>query len=238
MLKENKITVVVSVYNEEKTVKNVVNSLINCSLINELIVVNDGSTDNTSKILRQIAELHPFQNIEFEKNRGKSYAMTTGVEHASGDIIVFVDADLIGFSCEHIKALTLPLVSNQTNMVIGRRPAENPKMDITGPMDDWLGGERAVYRKDILPILDKMRETKFGVETLLNLYFKSKTDTNKQTIIVDLEGLVHVRKYKKYSRPKATINYAKAASQIVRTVFVNYFLIFTIIKNVFTNLKF
>ena len=237
MIQENKITAVVSVYNEEKTVKDVVNNLINCSLVDELIVVNDGSTDSTSKVLNQIAASHPFQNIEFEKNRGKSYAMTTGVEHASGDIIVFVDADLIGFSCEHIKALTLPLISSQTNMVIGRRPAENPKMDITGPMDDWLGGERAVYKEDILPILGRMRETKFGVETLLNLYFKSKTDTNKQTIIVNLEGLVHVRKYKKYSRPKAAINYAKATSQIVRTVFVNYVLIFTIVRNVFTNLK-
>ncbi len=238
MLKENKITAIVSVYNEEKTVENVIKSLTNCKLIDELIVANDGSTDNTSKIIRQVAESHPFQIIEFEKNRGKSYAMTTGVEHASGDIIVFVDADLIGFSCEHIKKLTLPMVSNQTNMVIGRRPAENHKMDVTGPMDDWLGGERAVYRKDILPILDKMRETKFGVETLLNLYFKSKNDKNKRTMIVDLNGLVHVRKYKKYSHHKAAINYAKAASQIVRTIFVNYFLIFTVVKNIFTNIKF
>jgi len=237
MINKIKVSAVVSVYNEEKTVKNVVNSLINCSLVDEVIVVNDGSTDSTSKVLSQIATLHPFQNIAFEKNKGKSYAMTTGVEKASGDIIVFVDADLIGFSCEHIKVLTLPLVTNQAKMVIGRRPAENPKMDITGPMDDWLGGERAVYRKDILPILDKIRETKFGVETLLNLYFKSKNNTNKCTIIVDLKGLVHIRKYKKYSRPKAAINYAKATSQIVRTVFVNYFLIFTIIKNVLTNIK-
>ncbi len=237
MLKENKISAIVSVYNEEKTVKEVVNSLINCSLVDELIVVNDGSTDNTANVLNDLAKAHPFQNIAFEKNKGKSYAMTTGVEQATGDIIVFVDADLIGFNCEHIKVLTLPLISNQTNMVIGRRPAENPKMDITGPMDDWLGGERAVYRKDILPILDKMRETKFGVETLLNLYFKTKNETNKQTMIVDLKGLKHVRKYKKYSRSKAAVNYTKAASQIVRTVFVNYFLVFTILKNVFTNLK-
>jgi glycosyltransferase involved in cell wall biosynthesis len=237
MLKENKITAVVSVYNEEKTVKGVVDSLLNCSLVDELIVVNDGSTDNTSKVLNDINASYSFKNITFEKNRGKSYAMTTGVEQATGDIIVFVDADLIGFKCEHIKALTLPLVTNQAKMVIGRRPAKNPKTDITGPMDDWLGGERAVYRKDILPILDKMRETKFGVETLLNLYFKSKTGSNKQTIFVDLNGLVHIRKYKKYSRPKAAINYAKATSQIVRTVFVNYVLIFGIMRNVFTNIK-
>ncbi|RLD89820.1 MAG: glycosyltransferase family 2 protein [Bacteroidetes bacterium] len=237
MMDKKKISAVVSVYNEEKTVKNVVNSLINCNFVDELIVVNDGSTDNTSKVLNEISASYSFQNIAFEKNKGKSYAMTTGVEHATGDIIVFVDADLIGFNCEHIKVLTLPLVTNQAKMVIGRRPAENPKTDITGSMDDWLGGERAVYRKDILPILDKMRETKFGVETLLNLYFKSKTDLNKQTIIVDLKGLVHIRKYKKYSRPKAAINYAKATSQIVQTVFVNYVLIFGIIRNVFTNIK-
>lgn len=237
MLKENKISTVVSVFNEEKTVKEVVKSLLNCSLIDEIIVVNDGSTDNTSKVLNEIMVTHPFQNITFEKNRGKSYAMTAGVEQATGDIIVFVDADLVGFSCKHIGKLVLPLVSNEAKMVIGRRPAENPKRDITGPMDDWLGGERAVYKVDILPILDRMRKTKFGIETLLNLYFKTKNDTNKQILIVDLEGLYHIRKYKKYSKPKAAVNYIKAASQITQTIFVNYFLVFTIIKNVFTNLK-
>ncbi len=237
MIKDKKITSIVSVYNEEETVKGVIDSLVNCQLIDELIVVNDGSTDDTSKIINQCLVLHPFHSVEFEKNKGKSYAMTTCVEKATGDIVVFIDADLIGLSCEHIERLVNPLVTGQANMVIGRRLAKNSKTDITGPMDDWLGGERAVFKKDILPVLNKMRETKFGVETLLNLYFKSKNDTKKRTMIVDLKGLVHIRKYKKYSKYRAVINYAKATSQIVRTVFVNYFLVFMIAKNIFTNLK-
>lgn len=237
MIKDKKITSIVSVYNEEKTVKGVIDSLISCQLIDELIVVNDGSTDDTSKIINQCLTSHPFRSVEFEKNKGKSYAMSTGVEMATGEIVVFIDADLIGLSCEHIERLVNPLAAGKTNMVIGRRQAENPKTDITGPMDDWLGGERAVFKKDILPILDKLRETKFGVETLLNLYFKSKNDTKKRTMIVDLKGYVHIRKYKKYSKHKAVINYAKAMSQIIRTVFVNYFLVFMIAKNIFTNFK-
>jgi len=238
MLGGNKITSVVSVYNEEKTVKSVVYSLLNCVYIDELIVVNDGSTDNTSKILNQILLTHPFQYVEFNKNRGKSYAMTAGVEQAKGDVIVFIDADLIGLNCNHIKKLVDPLVNGNTRMVIGRRVSEtNPKIDITGPLDDWLGGERAVYKEDLMPILDEMKETKFGVETLLNLYFKSKSNKNTKTLIVDLEGLVHIRKYQKYKWNQAVFNYSKSASQIIRTVFVNYFLVGMVVKNIFLNIR-
>ena len=124
MLGGKRITSIVSVFNEEKTVKNVIASLLNCKLIDEIIVVNDGSTDGTSKILDQLFESHQFRYVKFDKNKGKSYAMVAGVENSTGEIIVFVDADIIGLNCEHIEKLISPLVSNQADMVIGYRLSE------------------------------------------------------------------------------------------------------------------
>ena len=231
MLSGKRITSIISVFNEEETVKNVIISLLNCELIDEIIVVNDGSTDGTSKILNQLPESHQFRYIKFDKNKGKSYAMVAGVENSTGEIIVFADADIMGLNCEHIKKLISPLVSNQADMVIGRRLSEkSPKVDITGPIDVWLGGERACYKKDILPIIDRMSKTKYGVETLLNLYYKSK---NKKIKIVKLDGLIHLKKYEKYRFDTAALNYTKASLQIVSTIAVNYFLVFNVVKKIF-----
>jgi glycosyltransferase involved in cell wall biosynthesis len=232
MIRKNKGSAIVSVFNEEKTVKEVVVSLLNCQLIDEVIVVNDGSTDNTAKILKQIQQLQSYQfhYLEFKENKGKAYAMVSGVEISSGEILVFVDADITGLNYKHIEKLIAPLIFDQADMVIGRRYSEqNPKVDISKPIDDWLGGERALYRKDILPILWRMKDTRYGVETLLNLYYKSH---NKRIKIVDLEGLIHFAKYKKYRLHVSLRNYMKETLQILKTIALNYFMVFTIIKNI------
>ncbi len=222
------ITAVVSVYNEERTVEGVVRSILDCGAVDELIVVDDGSTDNTKEILKGLSKTGEFRYIRFNKNKGKSYAMVTGVENASGDIIVFVDADLVGLKCEHIEKLITPLLSNEADMVIGARDYKSePKIDITRPIDVWLGGERACYKKDLLPILDALRESKFGIETLLNLYFKSKNKTIK---IVDLDGLTHLKKYEKYRFDVAALNYTKATVQITKAVINNRPLALSAIK--------
>lgn len=236
MLSGKRITSIISVFNEEETVKNVIISLLNCELIDEIIVVNDGSTDGTSKILNQLSESHQFRYMKFDKNKGKSYAMVAGVENSTGEIIVFADADIIGLNCEHIEKLIFPLVSNQADMVIGRRcPEKSPKVDITGPIDVWLGGERACYKKDILPIINGMRKTKYGVEILLNLYYKSR---NKKIKIVKLDRLIHLKKYEKYRLNTAALKYTKVSLQIINTAAINYFLIFNIVKNTFKNFNF
>ncbi len=228
MPNKKNITAVVSVYNEEKTVESVVTSILNCKVVDELIVVDDGSVDDTEKILKGLSKSEKLHYIRFDKNKGKSYAMVAGVENASGDIIVFVDADLVGLRCEHIEKLVSPLLANKADMVIGRRSYEAAlKIDITKPIDVWLGGERACYKKDILPILDAVRESKFGIETLLNLYFKSKNKTIK---IVDLDGLIHLKKYEKYRLDVAALNYTKATLQIVKAVINNRLLALSAIK--------
>ncbi|NCO68603.1 MAG: hypothetical protein COY75_01395 [Nitrospirae bacterium CG_4_10_14_0_8_um_filter_41_23] len=150
MISKNKVSAIVSVFNEEKTVKEVVVSLLNCKLIDEVIVVNDGSTDNTAKILRQIQQIqqlqfYQFHYLEFKENKGKAYAMVSGAEISNGKILVFVDADITGLNYKHIEKLIAPLIFDQADMVIGRRCSEqNPKVDISKPIDDWLGGERAL----------------------------------------------------------------------------------------------
>lgn len=87
-------SVIIPIYNAEKTLRRCLNSLASQSeSMAELILVNDGSTDNSDEICKEYCEL--YSNIKYivQKNRGVSSARNAGIEQASGDFITFVDSD-------------------------------------------------------------------------------------------------------------------------------------------------
>ncbi len=115
-----KLSVIIPVYNEEKTIKSVLNSVekTKLSLRKEIIVVNDCSTDNTAAILDKFKHKHKVLNHDV--NHGKGAAIRTGIKHATGDIIVIQDADMEYDPKEYPKLLQ-PILKNKANVVYGSR---------------------------------------------------------------------------------------------------------------------
>lgn len=89
-----KISVILPVYNAEKTISRTITSIINQNYDNyELIVINDGSTDNSAKICKGFLEKNPkIKYIELENN-GVSNARNCGIKNSTGDYIMFIDSD-------------------------------------------------------------------------------------------------------------------------------------------------
>ena len=89
-------SIIVPVFNEEKTILKILNTLNNLSFLKfkkEIIVVDDGSTDSTRNILNQNKSL--YSSLYFnEKNMGKGAAVKLGLKNCKGDYVVFQDADL------------------------------------------------------------------------------------------------------------------------------------------------
>lgn len=97
--KQKKISVVVSVYNEELSLQNfyktTVGILESCVWDYELLFVNDGSLDSSIEHLREFAKLNPkVKVVDFSRNFGHEAAMIAGIDYAEGDAIVCMDADL------------------------------------------------------------------------------------------------------------------------------------------------
>ena len=92
------VSVIVPAYNEEKSIGNTLNSILNLNYPKdklEILVINDGSTDNTKGIVERIIKNHPSFNIQLvnKENGGKGTALNLGLEKAKGEFFVCLDAD-------------------------------------------------------------------------------------------------------------------------------------------------
>ncbi len=216
-----KPSIVICSFNEEKTISDVV---ISCCTLNpgcEVIVVDDGSTDNTCSILNDLHLKYTFRIERFEENRGKSQAMARGVEISLNDIILFIDADISNIKKEHFDIMLDPVKHGFADMVLGQ-PSETLIDYRVNPFRVFTG-ERALFKKDITPILDDLRDTRFGIETFLNLYYQAK---GKKIKYVLLKNLKHPTTFEKSgSFYSATRKYFFEGKEIAKTILDNQYLI-------------
>ncbi|HSA97340.1 MAG TPA: glycosyltransferase family 2 protein [Acidobacteriota bacterium] len=112
------MTAVVPAYNEEDRVANVLETLSRVSLITDIIVVDDGSTDRTGEVA---AEFKNVQVLRNPVNQGKGLAMDRGVQAAAGEVIFFCDADLEGFGPGIVEEIIRPVVDEEFDMFVGAR---------------------------------------------------------------------------------------------------------------------
>jgi glycosyltransferase involved in cell wall biosynthesis len=222
------VSIVICTYNEEGTISNVIQSCCSHNPSAQIIIVDDGSTDETESIVNKLRTALAFDYIRLDSNKGKSWAMATGVKYARNEIILFFDADVSNISKNHFDLLLQPIIEEKADMVLGQ-PSETLINYRVNPFKS-LTGERVVLKKDILPILDDIKEIRFGVETFINLYYQAH---GKKLKYVLLSGLTHPNKYEKTTPQKATKEFIKEGREIGITLLQNYDLITKRVNNSF-----
>lgn len=119
---KKKLSIIIPVYNEEGTIRLILKKINELKIDNidfEVIVINDGSTDNSVKIIKENNELYN-QFINLEKNSGKGFAIKSGLKLVTGDYVILQDADLEYDPSEYTKLLN-PIISNKADVVYGSR---------------------------------------------------------------------------------------------------------------------
>lgn len=111
------VTVIIPVYNEKDNINAVIDVVKSVGIVQEIIVVDDFSVDGTRDLLRKRKGI---KTIFHEKNRGKGAAVRSGLQIASGDIVIIQDADL-EYSPEQYPQLIKPIKEKKTSVVYGSR---------------------------------------------------------------------------------------------------------------------
>jgi glycosyltransferase involved in cell wall biosynthesis len=147
MIGGKRISIVVPAYNEEKRLPKVLKRVPD--FVDEVIVVDDGSTDGTYSAALQMVEEDPrVVPIRLEENCGKGCAMREGIKHARGDVIVFMDADGQHIP-EEVGKLVEPIVQGEADVVIGARRLE-------------VQGKRPLHRRLSNMITTRLLRLKLG----------------------------------------------------------------------------
>lgn len=185
-----KIAAVVAAYNEEERIVAVLDAIKSAKLVDEIVVVSDGSTDAT----HQIASAYPdVTAIELAVNRGKGGAMRVGAESTDADILLFLDADLIGMDGEKVDAIALPVVDDTADMAIGIFKSGRRSTDLAQVIAPYISGQRAM-RRDVFVSIPNLDNVRSGVETAITKYYRSH---NLRVKRVDLFGCTHCMKEEK-----------------------------------------
>jgi len=183
------VTVIIPAYNEEKTIGEVIRVVKEVDLIDNIIVVSDGSKDRTA----EIAKTYGVEVIELIDNVGKGGAIKEGVDQSQGEIFLFLDADLIGLKPYHVTNLIMPVITNKVDMTIGIFSNGRFTTDLAQKVAPYLSGQRAL-RKYIIEEISNLDVTRYGVEVAMTKYVSQNNIRTKEVV---LENLTHIMKEEK-----------------------------------------
>lgn len=206
------VSAIVAAYNEAKTIKPILEVLLNHPRVSQVIAVDDGSTDQTWKIISNLK--HPkLVRIHHKSNLGKGAAIVSAIKKSTGNILLLVDADLKQFHPAHVDLLLAPLQIDPQSMTIGLRKSFRPFEKTIYVIFKMFSGERAFTKKSILPLLPRIAHSGYGVETIINLHFNRH---RYPIYYVPLPKLIHSMKHEKHPLYKYTADYFHEGKQILK----------------------
>jgi glycosyltransferase involved in cell wall biosynthesis len=192
------ISCIVCAYNEGDRIEEVLRTLDGHPALKEVIVVDDGSTDDTKAVVQS----HPgIRLVSYCVNRGKTYAMSRGIEAAVGEHLMFLDADLAGLGPRELDLLAAPIASGRADVSISLR---SNSLGVYRRMGlDFVSGERVIPAWLVRDHVETMAGLpRWGGETFINqlviaanldievVYWPGVANTRKQDKVGTLRGLV------------------------------------------------
>lgn len=204
------VTAIIPAYNEEKTIGDVIKVVKKVKLVDKIIVVSDGSIDKTV----DIAKKQKVEILDLRDNIGKGGALNKGVNATQSEILLFLDADLLGLNEQHITDLLIPVVNEEVDMTIGVFSNGRFTTDFAQKVAPYLSGQRAI-RRYLFENIPNIDITRYGVEVALTKYVMVNNIKTKEII---LENLTHLMKEEKLGIIKGFTSRMKMYWDIVKVI--------------------
>lgn len=186
---EKVASAVIAAYNEEATIGAVVDAIRTHRYVWEVIVVDDGSSDKTAAVARAHGAI-----VICQRNKGKAAAMDAGVKRASGNIIFFSDADIIGLTHETITQIIDPVLSGEYSMHVGVMSRDIMFFNRLFRYFPIISGQRAM-RKDLWSHVPHQGKNGFKIEIALNFAAKQDGYSMGFDLVHGLSQNIKERKY-------------------------------------------
>ncbi|MEW6203304.1 MAG: glycosyltransferase family 2 protein [bacterium] len=204
MLSGKAISIVIPAYNEADIIGETIAAVRGLDLADEIVVVNDGSQDDTSRVARQAGAVV----VDLPRNRGKGAALNEGVPGTLGEILLFLDADLGTSAAEAIKIIQ-PIANGECDLAVGKFSSPGG-FGFVLKLSRWgvrrfcgfkatapLSGQRAM-RRAVLRAVFPFQED-FGVETKMLIdvvrggfrVMEIPVDTRHRATKKDISGFIH-----------------------------------------------
>ncbi|HHE51639.1 MAG TPA: glycosyltransferase family 2 protein [Candidatus Acetothermia bacterium] len=185
-----KVSAIVPAYNEASRIGAVLKPLVSSSSVDEVIVVDDGSDDGTA----EVAQDFPVQVVTLAENCGKAKALDEGVVRARNDVLLFLDADLVGLTEEHVDKFVHAYEESGVDMAVGVFANGRKNTDFAQKFNPYASGQRMLTKKLWERAKANVHEMNYGIEFALSkLAVKEGWSKEK----VKLEGVTHVLKEEK-----------------------------------------
>ena len=183
-----RIAAILPIFNEELNVAGVLEVLHATPCLDEVILVDDGSTDGTQSILQHAAgQDRRFRVIRHDTNQGKGQAIFSGWAATTASILLLLDADLKNLTPEHLQALLAPVIEHHTDMTLGLFQGGHLTTDLSHRLTPFLTGQRGL-RAEILKNISHEAACGYGFEIALTV---TAGRHKYRTRIVPLKGVWH-----------------------------------------------
>ena len=205
------LTCIIPAYNEGCRIADVLKVVTTHPLVDEVIVVDDGSTDDTAKVAARFGAVRV---ISKRTNQGKSRAVCDGIRSSRGSILLLLDADLAGLSRQHLTDLIAPVAEGTADFSISLRG--NALLPWKWIGLDYVSGERVVHRDVFIGQLEAMEALPgFGLEVYMNGLVVMRRSRIK---VVQWDNVISPYKRNKYGLWKGMIGEMRMLTNIAQTI--------------------